>query len=595
MDRQYKIKLDVQKNKTNADMKFYISDHETSDFIIKVTKGGKAIDLSNYQMVISVRKPDQSLDAQYGEIVQDNQYQGYVTLEQRCKNQVGIYTSYIMLFNKEERLILDPITFTVNQDDWVEVNEALIANDDFTILIEALERLNEIESNEESRQLTEELRKEQEAARVSNENQRQAEEEKRKLAENQRQEQETIRQSKESDRQGQEDARKQEEESRVSNENIRKANEVARETNETSRQSIFENKVDEVDEKIVELNTTKDNFVSSINTKVDAAISKIPPKSELIGPQGPQGEQGLKGDNGLTPNITIGNVTTLEPNQQASVTRRGTDTNPIFDFGIPKGEKGEGSTGGGENNGTGLKLITEYVYNENTIINVESLDMSTGIFTAKTELGFVGQKTVTFRMKDTTGNFKNIPYELKNPAQNYSVVTLTPTTFKIKNNSGLIESYNESKVENLDLTSFYIEHSSKRVTLDNINCNNVLIEVIGTRNRVGWTNLSIRTSNRTINTDSSFLAIDGKQWGIVSATFVIRNLKTVGGYYCTVFARGKMNNINSNRDAYSQNDRHSGYYEQIFNSETANIVEAFTLQDVFANGTIVRIFDLGGE
>ena len=76
-----------------------------------------------------------------------------------------------------------------------------------------------------------------------------------------------------------------------------------------------------------------------LNNKADK--SSIPTKEELMG------EKGEKGDNGVTPNITIGTVTTLEPNQQASVTRRGTDTNPIFDFGIPKGEKGEGGVGGG--------------------------------------------------------------------------------------------------------------------------------------------------------------------------------------------------------------------------------------------------------
>lgn len=43
---------------------------------------------------------------------------------------------------------------------------------------------------------------------------------------------------------------------------------------------------------------------------------------------------------GVTPNIQIGTVTTLEPNEKATVTRKGTDENPVFDFGIPKGESG---------------------------------------------------------------------------------------------------------------------------------------------------------------------------------------------------------------------------------------------------------------
>lgn len=58
------------------------------------------------------------------------------------------------------------------------------------------------------------------------------------------------------------------------------------------------------------------------------------------GLQGPQGPSGTNGKDGVTPNITIGTVTTLEPSQQATVTKRGTSANPIFDFGIPKGEQG---------------------------------------------------------------------------------------------------------------------------------------------------------------------------------------------------------------------------------------------------------------
>ena len=43
---------------------------------------------------------------------------------------------------------------------------------------------------------------------------------------------------------------------------------------------------------------------------------------------------------GVTPNISIGNVTTLDPGAPATVIRRGSDENPIFDFGIPKGVDG---------------------------------------------------------------------------------------------------------------------------------------------------------------------------------------------------------------------------------------------------------------
>lgn len=86
---------------------------------------------------------------------------------------------------------------------------------------------------------------------------------------------EEERKSNELDRKSQEDRRVSNEVERISNENTRKANEKAREKNETSRQYVFENKVNEVDKKIIEINATKDNFVSSINTKVDTKISEL--------------------------------------------------------------------------------------------------------------------------------------------------------------------------------------------------------------------------------------------------------------------------------------------------------------------------------
>jgi len=50
---------------------------------------------------------------------------------------------------------------------------------------------------------------------------------------------------------------------------------------------------------------------------------------------------GQGGKDGITPDIQIGTVTTLEPRQQATVTREGTNENPIFNFGIPKGNVGD--------------------------------------------------------------------------------------------------------------------------------------------------------------------------------------------------------------------------------------------------------------
>ena len=59
------------------------------------------------------------------------------------------------------------------------------------------------------------------------------------------------------------------------------------------------------------------------------------------GQNGKDGVNGQNGQDGTTPNIQIGTVETLEPNEQATVTRTGTDEEPVFNFGIPKGQQGE--------------------------------------------------------------------------------------------------------------------------------------------------------------------------------------------------------------------------------------------------------------
>ena len=67
-------------------------------------------------------------------------------------------------------------------------------------------------------------------------------------------------------------------------------------------------------------------------------------------PQGQKGDKGDKGDKGntgntgptgLTPALSIGTVSTLEPDQDATVTITGTTDAPVLNLGIPRGVKGD--------------------------------------------------------------------------------------------------------------------------------------------------------------------------------------------------------------------------------------------------------------
>ena len=48
-----------------------------------------------------------------------------------------------------------------------------------------------------------------------------------------------------------------------------------------------------------------------------------------------------KGETGVTPNLTIGTVTTLASGANAAATITGTKENPILNLGLPRGEAGE--------------------------------------------------------------------------------------------------------------------------------------------------------------------------------------------------------------------------------------------------------------
>ena len=63
-----------------------------------------------------------------------------------------------------------------------------------------------------------------------------------------------------------------------------------------------------------------------------------------VGPTGPVGPQGEIGPIGHTPNIRVGSVTTGEAGTDVIITKTGSLDIPIFNFTIPKGDKGDPGT-----------------------------------------------------------------------------------------------------------------------------------------------------------------------------------------------------------------------------------------------------------
>ena len=83
-----------------------------------------------------------------------------------------------------------------------------------------------------------------------------------------------------------------------------------------------------------------DDITTITITKKDGTIKEV----EIL--DGVDGKDGKDGSSGKTPDISIGNVTTVESYQEAEVTITGTDEEPILNFKLPRGEKGTSGTNG---------------------------------------------------------------------------------------------------------------------------------------------------------------------------------------------------------------------------------------------------------
>lgn len=118
-------------------------------------------------------------------------------------------------------------------------------------------------------------------------------------------------------------------------------------------------------------------------------VLTVPTLKGERGERGETGAPGAKGEVGATPNLTIGTVTTLEPEQQATVTIGGTKENPVLNFGIPRGADGKDGQGGNEDvpvntvhyegeaitaTNTVNHLVTNALFKGRTMVNLLNFD-----------------------------------------------------------------------------------------------------------------------------------------------------------------------------------------------------------------------------
>lgn len=121
LDKKYKaIYLDlISRKENNLKMEFSLSDNQTSDFYINITKNGFKIDLTEFKITLYIKNPIGTILKK--ELTnydrQNNLY--YCNLENKYKNIEGKYSCQIIVEDKitaEKVVPLNKFLYEVNKD-----------------------------------------------------------------------------------------------------------------------------------------------------------------------------------------------------------------------------------------------------------------------------------------------------------------------------------------------------------------------------------------------------------------------------------------------------------------------------------------------
>lgn len=281
MNKEYKIKLDLNKRLYNKKMVFNQFDENVNDFYVEVTKNNEVVkDLDKSIITLVAIKPNGEVDAQF---IETKDGQIYADLKPSMCDLIGNYQAKAMIVLEGEIVTTDIITYSVNEDKIIsKLNDDIVSDERFEVLNDMLSRLSTIEINEANRENNFNEIKEQFKVIKNNHNELVTTQTDKKVIE-------LLDPVIE----------------RVDNK-INQVNNKISEVNEfvEAKEAEIDKNLDEntkkINDKIIDI-----EYKTLINTnKVDVAISKIPPKSELIGPQGKQGPIGPQGVKGDTPSIT---------------------------------------------------------------------------------------------------------------------------------------------------------------------------------------------------------------------------------------------------------------------------------------------------
>jgi hypothetical protein len=121
LDKKYKaIYLDLISRKENGlKMEFSLSDNQTSDFYINITRNGFKIDLTNFKTTLYIKNPNGDVLKKELTKYDKNNNLYYCNLEDKYKNIEGKYSCQIIIEDKsttEKVVPLNTFLYEVNKD-----------------------------------------------------------------------------------------------------------------------------------------------------------------------------------------------------------------------------------------------------------------------------------------------------------------------------------------------------------------------------------------------------------------------------------------------------------------------------------------------
>ena len=152
LDKKYTIRLDLINNIQNEKMRFSLSDNETSDFYIKITKSMISIDLADKVVSLYVVKPNKNVVhttvTLYTKCKKANVF--YCDLPNNFKNIKGSYYAQILIediITGEKVVTPSKFSYTVESDIISEESGIIDTEENKNILDSILSDLTELKAN----------------------------------------------------------------------------------------------------------------------------------------------------------------------------------------------------------------------------------------------------------------------------------------------------------------------------------------------------------------------------------------------------------------------------------------------------------------